>query len=435
MALVVCGILFLISLTQLNSTSAQVGATYKIFLPVVSNKTNKLTFDFSPYVDGQDPNLNTFVPEAQIRQRMQIVAPYANWIRTFACGNGLEVAGRVAHEMGIRSAVNAWIGKSDVINQQQIACLIQQANAGYVDIAIVGSEALLRGDVSASTLMGYIDQVRQAIPSSIPVATADVYGTFLANPGLVAKVDIIFANIYPFWESYPIQSSVAMVNYYYHQLTTAYPTKRVYISETGWPSCGVHGNAIGSLDNEVLFFSRVESWARDQNVTLFYFEAFDESWKASYEGPQGACWGIWDKNGNLKPGMSSVLADANVPYDLTLPLTCNTNQFSFNFTYVPPYGSFDNVQGQTCGVFNQDYRIVLYIYVNSSWWVKPYANAPKTFIDPSGSWTVDYTTGGVDQSATEIRAYLIPANADVSTINPSGTSIYPMISVTRSPTP
>jgi exo-beta-1,3-glucanase (GH17 family) len=38
----------------------------------------------------------------------------------------------------------------------------------------------------------------------------------------------------------------------------------------------------------------------------YYFEAFDESWKAAYEGPQGAHWGSWTQDGTLKPGMQAV---------------------------------------------------------------------------------------------------------------------------------
>ncbi len=392
---------------------------------------NRILIDFSPYIDGQDPNSGTVLSEAQIRQRMQIIAPYSKWIRSFSCGNGLEVIGRIAHEMNLQVAVNAWIGRSTVVNQQQISCLINQANAGYVDLAIVGSEALLRGDITPDALIGYIDQVRQAIPSSIPVTTADVYTTFLGNPLLVDHIDLIFANIYPFWEGYKVQYGVAMLNYYYNQLVTTYPTKTIQISETGWPGCGTHGDAVGSPANEALYFSQAETWARDKNVTLFYFEGLDESWKARYEGPQGGCWGIWDKNGVLKAGMSSVFDGTSVPYDLTLPSTCDTDQFSFEFTYVPPYGSYNNVQGQTCGIFHKDYQVMLYIKVNGGWWVKPYAGQPTTSINSHGTWSVDYTTGGVDKSATEIRAYLIPTN-EVGSCNPiSDTCGYQMVSVTR----
>ncbi len=392
---------------------------------------NRISIDFSPYIDGQDPNSGTVLSEAQIRQRMQIIAPYSKWIRSFSCGNGLEVIGRIAHEMNLQVAVNAWIGPSPAVNQQQISCLINQANAGYVDLAIVGSEALLRGDVSADALIGYIDQVRQAIPVSIPVTTADVYGTFLDNPLLVDHIDLIFANIFPFWEGYKVQNGVAMLNYSYNQLVAAYPTKTIEISETGWPSCGSFGDATGSLANEALYFSQAESWAYDKNVTMFYFDALDESWKTKYEGPQGGCWGIWNKNGVMKAGMAPVFDGTKVPYDLTLPSTCETDQLSFEFTYVPPYGSYDNVHGQTCGIFHKDHQVILYIKVNGGWWVKPYLNQPATSISADGTWSIDYTTGGVDQTATEIRAYLVPTN-EVGTCSPiSDTCGYPMISATR----
>ena len=41
-------------------------------------------------------------------------------------------------------------------------------------------------------------------------------------------------------------------------------------------------------------------WAKNNNVELFYFSSFDESWKANQEGTVGTAWGIWDKNEKLK---------------------------------------------------------------------------------------------------------------------------------------
>jgi len=89
----------------------------------------------------------------------------------------------------------------------------------------------------------------------------------------------------------------------------------IIVSETGWPSCGNQvGDAVPSPENASFYFLNFVSWARANNVPYFYFEAFDESWKAVYEGPQGACWGIWDKDGNLKPGMQDVF-DGKVMQD------------------------------------------------------------------------------------------------------------------------
>ncbi|MFQ5643577.1 MAG: hypothetical protein ACE5FQ_07745 [Thiogranum sp.] len=41
-------------------------------------------------------------------------------------------------------------------------------------------------------------------------------------------------------------------------------------------------------------------------LEYFHFESYDEAWRADYEGPQGAHWGVLDKNGNLKAGMERI---------------------------------------------------------------------------------------------------------------------------------
>jgi len=77
------------------------------------------------------------------------------------------------------------------------------------------------------------------------------------------------------------------------------------------------------------------------------------------------------------------------------------------FTYVPPYGSFDDILGQARCVEPADYKVAVYIYV-SGWWTKPYWASPLTPIQSDGSWTADITTGGTDQLATKIAAFLVP---------------------------
>ena len=40
--------------------------------------------------------------------------------------------------------------------------------------------------------------------------------------------------------------------------------------------------------------------------------------------------------------------------------------------------------------------------------LSPIVLSPLTSINPDGSWVCDVTTGGIDQTATEFAAYLIP---------------------------
>ena len=51
-----------------------------------------------------------------------------------------------------------------------------------------------------------------------------------------------------------------------------------------------------SLEHVVRYNREVE----EAGIDLFYFAAFDESWKTDDEGDVGAFWGLWDNDGNLK---------------------------------------------------------------------------------------------------------------------------------------
>jgi hypothetical protein len=77
------------------------------------------------------------------------------------------------------------------------------------------------------------------------------------------------------------------------------------------------------------------------------------------------------------------------------------------FTYVPPFENYDDLQGAVSGVEPDDYKVTVYINV-SGWWTKPYSGQPLTTINSDGSWSCDITTGGIDQCATEIIAFLVP---------------------------
>jgi uncharacterized repeat protein (TIGR02543 family) len=88
---------------------------------------------------------------------------------------------------------------------------------------------------------------------------------------------------------------------------------------------------------------------------------------------------------------------------------------AINLTYVPPIGSYNDLQGTVVHVDPKDYAIVVYLKVGYSWYVKPFNDLPVTNINVDGSWTCDVTTGGTDQLASEYRVYLIPAGYIPST--------------------
>jgi exo-beta-1,3-glucanase (GH17 family) len=367
--------------------------------------------NFGPFVDGQDPNFGSQVSEAQLRERMQIIAPYTNWVRTFGCTGGLERAGLVAHSLNLQVALGAWLSRDLAANELEISNLISAAQSGQADMAIVGSEVLRRGDLSATQLIEYINRVRQAIPAGIPVSTGEVYGLLIANPSVISAVNLLMVNFYPYWEGSSIDTAIALLHGRYQQVAALAGGKTIIVSETGWPSCGnTVGAAIPSPENASFYFLNFISWARANNVSYFYFSALDESWKANHEeGPQGACFGIWNKNGILKPGMQNVFDGQTITDNWSgnsIPGGPGTP--SIEFTSVPRYGSFDDLQGQIWHVKPVDYKVVAYIRVFGGWWIKPTFTNPQTLILPNGKWTCDITTGGVDQKANRIATYVIP---------------------------
>ena len=84
---------------------------------------------------------------------------------------------------------------------------------------------------------------------------------------------------------------------------------------------------------------------------------------------------------------------------------------SIQFTYLPPYGSFNNLQGKVYSVVPANYRVVVFINVDGVWWSKPNCSSgftTPTTIQADGTWIADITTGGSDQNATQIAAYIVP---------------------------
>jgi exo-beta-1,3-glucanase (GH17 family) len=375
--------------------------------------------NFSPYKDGQYPDSACCrqISENQLRERMAIISPHTKWIRTFSCRFGLEKAGRIAHEMGHQAAIGAWLGPEStnagrLANEAEIDSLIKRANAGEVDLAIVGSEALLRGELSETQLLAYINRVRQAIPANIQVTTADVYGVLLAHPAIVNAIDIVFVNYYPYWEGVDVNKAIARLHCWHQRMLAAAKGKQVVVSETGWPSCGnTLGCAVPSPENASFYFLNFISWARANQVSYFYFSAFDESWKAKKEGPQGACWGIWDKGGNLKPGMQRVFDGETIPKNWsTGEIPGGSGTPAIELTCVPPYGSKEFLQGQVWHVRPDDFKVAIYIYIGqlNGWWNKPTYDERLTAINCDGSWAANIVTGGIDERATMLIAFLVP---------------------------
>lgn len=253
---------------------------------------------FSMYEDGQKPG--DIISEEQVNRRIQIIKSYTKWIRSFSCVEGNEHIPRIAHQNGLKTLVGAWLGNDKTMNDAEIEGLIALAKEGCVDIAAVGNEVMYRGDLTEDELLAYINQVKEALPG-IPVGYVDAYYEFSHRPRITEACDVILANCYPYWEGCDIDNSLAHMQAMFGQAIHAANGKKVIITETGWPSEGgsLRG-AFASRENAMKYFINAQLWSANDNIDMFYFSSFDESWKVGAEGDVGAYWGLWDKDEKIK---------------------------------------------------------------------------------------------------------------------------------------
>lgn len=253
---------------------------------------------FSPYEGAQKPG--DPISEEQVRRKLALLQPYTKWIRTFSCTQGNEIIPRLAKEYGFKTLVGAWLGEDLQKNEQEISALVELAKAGYVDVAGVGNEVMYRKELEEEVLIAYVDSVKAQLPE-VPVGYVDAYYEFTNRPKITQACDVILANCYPYWEGCGIDYSLLYMKQMYYQAQQAAPGKRVIITETGWPSEGeALGAAMPGYENALKYFINAQNWSQSEDIEMFYFSAFDESWKVDAEGSVGAYWGLWDQNEQLK---------------------------------------------------------------------------------------------------------------------------------------
>lgn len=264
--------------------------------------------DYGPFRDGQSPITGIYPSIEQMREDMPILKRMAPYIRTYSVTRGLERIPELASQYGLKVVPTAWLGPNAAANDVEIANLITVAKqSSNIPFVVVGSEALLRGDITKEKLKEFVSYVKQRV--SVPVTVAEPWHVWRDNPDLYDVVDIVFINVHPYWERQPIGNALAYVLLRYNEIKKQCPKKRVILSETGWPSAGnANGAAIPSLENQRRFIKELMSKASEQGIDFFLFEAFDESWKRAVEGEVGAHWGFYDSQRKQKHDFDSLYA-------------------------------------------------------------------------------------------------------------------------------
>jgi exo-beta-1,3-glucanase (GH17 family)/cellulose synthase/poly-beta-1,6-N-acetylglucosamine synthase-like glycosyltransferase len=251
-------------------------------------------FAFSPFAQGQDPGLQLMPTEQEIDRDLALLSGKTNAVRTYSTLGSLGAVPRLADKHDINVALGAWIDANRAVNERELdgAISLARTHANVVRV-LVGNEVVLRGDVPFDEMYAYLDRARAAIRQ--PVGTAEPWHVWLANPGLADHVDFIALHLLPYWEGIPVEQAVEYSLQRYEQVQARFPGKPIIIGEVGWPSNGrTREGAVASVANEALFLRRFLQHAQAEGYIYYLMEAFDQPWKATYEGAVGAYWGVYD---------------------------------------------------------------------------------------------------------------------------------------------
>ena len=277
--------------------------------PDLPNKPGQV--NFGGFVKGPGPDKGAVLTVAEVNPLFKTVRQLGiGGIRFYTSAplkGSTESQPSLARKAGFTFiASGPWISKDKGANKREIGYQNTELKRGNIDLCIVGSEVMRRGDLKPEELIECIKQMK-ATAGKVPVTTDDTPDAILANPEVVAELDKIMFNPYPFWSGTNIDDAFAELVATYNKIKAKYPGKEIIIGETGWPSAGkTVGRAVPNPENSLKYMEKVLNWTNANHIRCFYFEAFDEPWKVAQEGPQGAHWGLWTKDSVLKPGVLEI---------------------------------------------------------------------------------------------------------------------------------
>jgi len=250
---------------------------------------------FSPFHADQDPADRKLPSPEEIDADLALLSGASvNAVRTYSSLDTLADVPRLAAKHNLKVAIGAWLDTNRATNEAEIAAAIRLANQhDNVIRAVIGNEVILRGDLTLDELVRQLDRVRTAIEQ--PVSTAEPWHVWIDNPRLVEHVDFIAVHLLPYWEGIPVEQSIQYLGARMDLLKKTFPGKPIVIAEVGWPSDGrTRDSAVASASNEALFLRRFLQRAREEGYVYYIMEAFDQPWKARYEGAVGAYWGVYN---------------------------------------------------------------------------------------------------------------------------------------------
>ncbi|MEL7536463.1 MAG: glycosyl hydrolase [Pseudomonadota bacterium] len=282
---------------------------------------------YSGFREGQHPDRGAGAvnpSDAEILEDLEILAANDfNLIRVYDTGENTATTLRLIREnqLPIKVLLGVWLraefsnhegcpwldepipdeelAANAKLNVEEIDRGIALAN-DYADIVAavnVGNEALVSWNdhmVPLETVIAYVRRVKAGIVQ--PVTVADNYEWWIQDGApLAAEVDFIGVHTYPVWEGRDIDDGLSYTVENLEGVRTALPDKPIAVLEAGWATQATEFTELAGEAQQLRYYNELYEWAGEHNVTIFFFEAFDEPWKGNPDNPGGAekHWGLF----------------------------------------------------------------------------------------------------------------------------------------------
>lgn len=288
---------------------------------------------YSGYRDGQDPG-SGFIPSyRQVKEDLLILQGQWQSLRLYASDahskSVLEVIRRekMSFDVMLGAYITAEVSNPECPwgahyddaelkenkqkNEREIRQLIFLAKnyPNIVSSVSLGNEASVSWTdhlVPTDSLIGYAKTLKSAVKQ--PVTFCENYVPWLEKlHGLADELDFISIHTYPVWEYKDINEGLAYTIENYNAVATAYPDKQIVITEAGWATQsngrGIEPSNVNE-DFQKQYFQQLMDWANQEQVLVYYFEAFDENWKGSADPLEPEKhWGLYKANRRPKQAM------------------------------------------------------------------------------------------------------------------------------------
>jgi exo-beta-1,3-glucanase (GH17 family) len=275
--------------------------------PIFYNNNGKIinAVCYGPFRDGQAPG--SVLTETQIKEDLLIIKNHWDAIRLYISDDNSENILKVItdNNIDLKVLLGIWIsGKTPIDNASQVDRAIALTNAyrNIVQAVSCGNEIFIspESDIYVSNLneiVGYLQKIHDQ--TTVPVTIDDLYLVWL-DPNyseLVTLQDFLAIHIYGQSDNVSLENTVSFINEKYNELKTLFPQKQILITETGWTTSKNAGqfNPVTVADevSQKQFYTECQQWSNSNQVSIFYFEAFNERWKGATATEAETNWGFY----------------------------------------------------------------------------------------------------------------------------------------------